>query len=155
MRDRLTGKEFQQELFKKIKSRLPGNTQLSHAIAELLHISESTAYRRLNGEVLFSTDELLQLVQHFQLSVDDLLNTTNKDFLFSGELMENNSTSFLKYLTSMGDMLQHVSEKNGQLTCFNKDVPIFYQFCFPELAWFKYFFWQNGFTGILENSHAR
>jgi plasmid maintenance system antidote protein VapI len=155
MRNETTGTQFQQELFKKIKSRLTANTQLSHEIAERLHLSEATAYRRINGEAPLSVEELVQLVQHYQLSVDDLLNIHSNQFLFSGHLMDSSGNSFLNYLSNLGNTLQLVSENNGQLTCFNKDIPIFYQFFFPELAWFKFFFWQKHILLVPELQHRK
>jgi hypothetical protein len=143
MKNNTSGKEFQLKLIQRVKTRIQANSQLSSEIAALLNISIASAYRRMNGEQLLTIEELLLLIKHYQLSVDDLSDIKNNQYQFSGHLMDNTAGSFKKYLENMGNSLKMIADNNGQLTCFNKDIPIFYQFFYPELAWFKFFFWQK------------
>ncbi len=143
MKNNTSGKEFQLRLIQKVKSKIKTNSQASSEIASLLNISNASAYRRINGEQLLTIEELLLLIKRYQLSIDDLSNVKNNQYQFSGHLMDHTSGSFMKHLENMGNSLKMIADNNGTLTCFYKDIPIFYQFFYPELAWFKFFFWQK------------
>ncbi len=135
--------DIQKEFFKQIKTKLPGNKQLSPEIASVLNVSEVSAYRRINGEIQLTFEEILILVNTFAVSIDNLALKSTDQYFFSGYLLDGTAGSFSQYLKNMADALAGINESNGQLICFNKDIPVFYQFFFPELAWFKYYFWQK------------
>jgi BetR domain len=143
MKNNTAAKEFQSQVINRLREKLEKKTQVSAELAGLFNISNASAYRRISGEQLFTIEELLLLMKHYNLSVDNLLNTKNNQYQFSGYLMDGTANSFYKYLENMGNSLKMVADNNGSLACFNKDIPIFYQFYFPELAWYKFYFWQK------------
>jgi hypothetical protein len=63
---------------------------------------------------------------------------------FSGKLIDREVFDFEDYLIGIASQLQifeHAVEKEMYL--FNKDIPIFLHFMFPELATFKCYFWSR------------
>jgi hypothetical protein len=57
---------LQEEVFNKIKSVLPPHLSLASAVANALHISEDSAYRRIRGEKPLSLPEFEMLCSKFQ-----------------------------------------------------------------------------------------
>jgi hypothetical protein len=66
------GINLQNYLFALIKNQLPVNISLVNKIAELLEISNDSAYRRLRCETLLNIGEVMLLCNHFKLSIDAL-----------------------------------------------------------------------------------
>jgi hypothetical protein len=155
MKNDTAAREFQAQIISRLREKLEKKAQVSAELAGLFNISNASAYRRISGEQLFTIEELLLLIKHYHLSVDDLLNTKNNQYRFSGYLMDGSGVSFFRYLENMGNSLKLIADNNGKLTCFNKDIPIFYQFYYPELAWFKFFFWQKHILLVPEYQHLK
>ena len=57
-------KPLQDYLFQQVKEKLPKNVQLVDAVADLLHLSNDSAYRRIRGETPLVLDELQLILQH-------------------------------------------------------------------------------------------
>ena len=64
--------DIQMQLFHKIRDQLPDHVSLVDDIAELLEISNDSAYRRIRGEKQLSLQEVKKLCQHYRFSIDDL-----------------------------------------------------------------------------------
>lgn len=71
-------------LFQRIKEILPQHDSLVDTISEILHISSDSAYRRIRGETPLVLDEARILCQHFNLSLDQLLETKKRSDSFQG-----------------------------------------------------------------------
>ena len=65
--------DIQNQLFNQIKDRLPENLSLVDEIADLLEISNDSAYRRIRGDKALEFEELGKLAKHFKISLDDSL----------------------------------------------------------------------------------
>jgi len=77
----------QQIFFQHVKSNLAAHLSLVDEIAELLNISNDSAYRRIRGEKPLSFEELKTLCAHYKISLDQLFHLNNNSFLFSGPLI--------------------------------------------------------------------
>jgi hypothetical protein len=64
--------DIQMQLLQKIRDQLPDHVSLVEDIAELLEISNDSAYRRIRGEKQLSLQEVKKLCQHYRFSIDDL-----------------------------------------------------------------------------------
>jgi hypothetical protein len=136
--------ELQQTFFQHIKSRLPGHLALVDEVAELLSISNDSAYRRIRGEKPLSFEEVQKLCRHFQISLDHVLNINSTSTVFYGSWVDKESFDFDKYLLDMLHQLQAMEHKPGCRMYYEaKDIPPFHHFQYPELAAFKYFFWMR------------
>jgi hypothetical protein len=68
----------QQIFFRHIKASLAGHLSLVDEVADLLNISNDSAYRRIRGEKLLSFEEIQILCTHYKISLDQLFHL-NKD----------------------------------------------------------------------------
>lgn len=134
--------ELQVTLFKYIKSSIPPNLSFVDEIAEVLNISNDSAYRRIRGEKEVTFDEIQKLSERFKISVDKILNLKNGSLNFSGHFIQHDTFNFLNYLDDIYANLAYIESRcEKEIYYFSKDIPIFYYYMFPELAAFKIFVW--------------
>jgi hypothetical protein len=136
--------ELQMQLFHKIREMLPPASSLSDEVAEVLNISNDSAYRRIRGEKPLVIDEIFALCQRFNLSIDEIFKTKTKGDSFLCRIIETKDISFEDYLKTMyNNLLQIQMLRNPEIIYSAKDIPIFHHFLFPKLAAFKIFFWSK------------
>jgi hypothetical protein len=144
---------LQTEVFSIIKSSIPPYVSLAEAISETLNISNDSAYRRIRGEKPVSIDELAKLAAKYKFSVDRILSLESDSYIFSGKLANaNHLDSWLEMsLLQFENMAKY---ENAHIYYLAKDLPLAHFFNRPELASFKFFFWQktilkeNEFKGV-------
>lgn len=139
-------KELQISFFKKIKEKIPSHVSLPDIISEYLNISNDSAYRRIRGEKALTLDEIEVLVSKTNISLDQFfkVSPSSNEIAFSGKLIDREVFDFDDYLTRIARQLKvfdQATEK--EMFLFNKDIPIFLHFIFPELATFKCYFWSR------------
>ena len=115
-------------------------------MADLLNISEDSAYRRIKNPRSLRADELIVLAKEFDIDLNKLAQT-NPNWL-SGEYKPLNfenytSTDFYKELESKLDRCIHLP--HSQITYGAKEIPFFYYMWFPALAAFKTYIWNREF----------
>ena len=138
--------ELQIKLFKEVKELLPAHLSLPDEMASLLGVSVDSAYRRIRGEKLMDVEELMRICQKFNLSFDKLVNVNHSAYLFRGELVNETSYQFKDWLFAIAQQMQRTLQGPAPELIFQaKDLPVFHFFQIPELATFKYFFWQKSF----------
>lgn len=137
--------QLQITLFQYIKSVVPANISFVDEIADILNISNDSAYRRIRGEKEITFEELQKLSNRFKISIDQVLNLKNDMMLFSGNFIGAGDFDFMKYLDEVvyANLVYIESCKQKELFYFSKDIPVFYYCMFPELAVFKFFFWMK------------
>jgi hypothetical protein len=136
--------EIQQLFFQHIKSKLPSNFSLVDEIAEVLSISNDSAYRRIRGEKALTIEDIQKLCRKFQVSLDHIMSIESNSTVFFGSWVDKESFDFEKYLKDMHLQLELMLKSNGCSMYYEaKDIPPFHHFQFPELAAFKYFFWMR------------
>jgi hypothetical protein len=136
--------ESQEFLFQRIKEQLPVNASLVETVAEILHISTDSAYRRIRSETPVILDEAKILCQHYNLSLDKLLQIESNSTLFKHVRIDIKNYQYQQYLQDMGKKLQYVNSfKNKELIYRTKDIHFFHNFYFHPLIAFRYFFWMK------------
>lgn len=138
--------EFQSQefLFHRIKELLPPHASLVDTVAEILHISGDSAYRRIRGETPVVLDEARELCQHFKLSLDQLLNVQSGSTLFQNVRIDLKNYSYEKYLTDLIKQVLYVNSFiHKEIIYLTKDMPIFHNFYYKPLIAFRYFFWMK------------
>jgi hypothetical protein len=135
----------QQVFFQHIRNNLPAHLSFVDEIAELLNISNDSAYRRIRGEKEVSFEELRTLCAHFKISLDQLLYLNSESVIFTGRYADHSTFSFEEYLEKniLGQLQFMNSFERKELMYLNKDIPIFHLLNFHELAAFKFFFWMK------------
>ncbi|MEO5984516.1 MAG: helix-turn-helix domain-containing protein [Ferruginibacter sp.] len=136
--------QSQQAFFNHIKSLLPAHLSMVDEIAELLGISNDSAYRRIRGDKPIGLDEIQKLCRHYKLSLDQLLQLNSDTVIFSAQLDDERAYNFNIYLKGILGKLQLIhSLPQCEFYCFNKDIPMFYFMQFPVLSAFKFFCWKR------------
>ena len=134
----------QQIFFQHIKSNLAAHLSLVDEVAELLKISNDSAYRRIRGEKPLTFEEMKTLCVHYNLSLDQLFHLNNNSYLFSGPLSNNHNFGMEEYLENLLNQLNYFNSfENRELYYLGKDLYIFHCFGFHELTIFKVFFWMK------------
>jgi BetR domain len=134
----------QQIFFNHIKELMPSNISFVDEIADVLNISNDSAYRRIRGEKPIALEEIKKLCIKFKISLDQLLHLNSESVIFTGKLAEPQNFNFELYLQDF--LRQHEiinSFEQKELLILPKDVPVYHYYNFPELAAFKYFFWMK------------
>jgi len=151
----MDGSQMQQAFFQQINAHLPPNLSLVNEVADVLQISNDSAYRRIRGEKSICLIELQKLAHHFKVSVDQLLHLTSDSGTFSGKYIKEDNFNFKEYLERMVQDLQYINSfKNKEITFLSKDIPMFHYLAFPELAAFKYFFWMKTILLFSQLAHT-
>ena len=134
----------QQLFFQHVKNNLPPHLSMVDEVAELLEISNDSAYRRIRGEKAISFEELRTLCSHFRISLDQLFHLTTDTLLFEGKFVNHANFDFDGYLQGLLQLLTYTdSFQRKEILFMSKDLSIFHHFNFPELAAFKSFFWMK------------
>ncbi len=141
----------QQLFFNHIKSKLAPHLSLVDEVAELLNISNDSAYRRIRGEKPIGLDEIQLLCNKYKVSLDQLLQIQTNTVIFSGNKIDLAGFTLNEYFQDMINQLTFFSTlDNPHFYYYNKDIPIFHFMQFPELNAFKLFFWKRTVLGYSE-----
>lgn len=136
--------DVQQRFFQHIKDNLPAHLSLVDEVAELLNISNDSAYRRIRGEKAISFEELQVLSSQYKISLDQFLHLQSDAILFSGRVNMTSETVFEDYLKNVLFQFQTINSfQKKHMYVLMKDIPPFVHFQIPELALFKFYFWMK------------
>jgi hypothetical protein len=135
---------IQQLLFQQIKQNLPANLSMVHEISELLGLSYDSAYRRIRGEKELSLDELAKLCTRFSISLDALMGMRANHVVFLNHQLDPEKFHIKQWLTVIREDIKRIHQAHEKEIIYAaKDPPIFHYFHFPEIAAFKFFFWEK------------
>ena len=135
---------MQEYLFRRIREKLPIESSLADVVAELLHVSNDSAYSRIRGETPLVLDEAQILCEAFSISLDQTLNNKENSVTFTAFNLNNENYSFKSYLRDILHNLKLVSScDQKEIIYLTKDFSIFHNFLFRPLFAFRYFFWMK------------
>ena len=145
--------QSQEFLFQRIKELLPPHASLVDMVAETLHISSDSSYRRIRGETPLVLDEARVLCQHFKISLDQLLNVKEGSTLFQNVRIDLKNYSYEKYLTDLVKQVKYINSFiHKEVIYLTKDMALFHNFYYQPLIAFRYFFWMKT---IMQNPDFR
>ena len=128
----------------KLKDVTPPNISLVDELADLLQVSNDSAYRRIRGETTLSIDEVVLLCNHYKISFDSFNNQHSGTVTFNCKSLGNNDNSLEEYLTGILTDLKNIqSFDKKEIIYAAEDIPVFHNFKFPELTAFKLFYWNK------------
>lgn len=135
----------QSKLMQRLKESLPSNISLVDELADLLGVSNDSAYRRLRGETALSIEEISAICKHFNLSFDAFINSNDNGLVtFSYHQLNSHVNSYKDYLLNINNDLGKIMQfEEKQIIYAAEDVPIFHHFYHPELTAFKIFYWNK------------
>ena len=143
--------QIQQLFFNHIRAKLPVHLSFVDEVAELLNISNDSAYRRIRGEKPMGLDEIQVLCNKYQVSLDQLLQIKTNTVIFTDDRVDHLSSGFNKWLQFVaGNLAMFNALQNPKMYWFSKDLSVFSFIPFPELTAFKFFFWKRTLLGYPE-----
>jgi hypothetical protein len=148
--------DIQMQLFQRIRDQLPGHVSFVEEIAEILEISNDSAYRRIRGEKQISLQEVQKLAKIFNLSLDDLTGGQFDTVTFKANFLDGNNYSFTDWLDNLLQFTLEAS-RNDETEIFFilNELNIFHLIQFPEVCAFKLFFWQKSNLDFPDFREAR
>ena len=136
--------DIQLRLIRMIRDQLPDHVSMVDEIADLLELSNDSAYRRIRGEKPLSLHELQKLAVKFQISLDDLIGNPNNSVTFRTNFLEENSYSFMDWLKSVLQFTLGASTAtDAEVIFILNELSIFHIIEVPEVCAFKLFFWKK------------
>jgi hypothetical protein len=133
---------LQLQLFGYLKEVIPAHLSMVDELGDLLHLSSDSVYRRIRGEKELSINELKKICDHYQLSLDHLLDVNQESVLFKAPGMNQLSVEFVDYLSDMLKQFKYFNSfEKKEMNYLCKDSTLWNFYLFPELAAFKTFFW--------------
>lgn len=135
---------LQKVFFQQIKNIAPANISLVEEIANILNISNDSAYRRIRGEKQMSFEEIQKLAVHFKVSLDQILHLREDSFIFNGRFINSSDFTYKNWLQTCIVHLEQIDKsKPKHLFYLAKEIPFYYYFLFPEIAAFKSYFFMK------------
>jgi transcriptional regulator with XRE-family HTH domain len=123
---------------------LPAHLSLVDEVADLLSISNDSAYRRIRGEKPISLEEMQKLATHFKISLDQFLHLQSDSFIFTGKLANATDHVFERWMENLLKQVIFINSfEHKHMYYLLKDIPPMQQFLSPELTCFKSFFWRK------------
>ncbi len=148
-----TNHDVQRYFFEAIKHRLAKNISLVDEIANLLNVSNDSAYRRIRGEKLLDIQEVAALCQRYNISFDGFLGLNANAVNFEYKAVDDDF-HFFQYLEYIHSRLALINQfETKDLYFAAKDIPFFHHFQFPGLAYFKSYFWMRSILEYEEYEH--
>lgn len=133
---------YSERFFALLAEYLDPKLKIADVVADVLDISKDAAYRRLRGETDLGLAEALQLSHHAGFSLSALEASHQGTVRFSRGNFIKSFEDYETYLSQSLKQLERIARvENHKLYYLAKDIPIFYQFAFPNLAAFKMYVW--------------
>ena len=143
--------EMQDVFIKHLKQIVPTNVSLVDDIADLLKISNDSAYRRLRNETELSLDETYKICQHYKISIDSVFSQKGDSVTCNYIKLTDSVENFESYLTSLLTQLVRLQKSDeAKIIYAAEEIPIFHSFFSKQLAAFKLFYWQRSVLNIPE-----
>ena len=136
--------KIQAYLFQQVKEKLPTGTSLADTIAEVLNISQDSAYRRLRNETPLILEEAKLLCEQFQLSLDQLFQLSANSVVFENVDVNVKENTFKGFLSGILKHLHYLaSSKEKKIIYLATDITVFHYFIYKPVFAFRYFFWMQ------------
>lgn len=132
---------LQEHLFQRIREKLPPGSSLAEVVAEHLHVSLDSAYRRIRGETPLVLEEAGLLCAAFGISLDHQLGAAEQALAFTAFEPAGDLAAYLRQWLHRLEQWQEAARP--QLIYFCKDLPLFHELLIPELLEFRYYFWMR------------
>lgn len=151
MNDKKSAFEMQALFITHLKNTVPSSVSLADDIADLLKISNDSAYRRLRNETVLSLDETYKICKHYRISADAIFSKQTNAVTCNYIKLTDSAENFESYLLSLENQLKQISKaENAKIIYAAEEIPIFHSFHSEKLSAFKLFYWQRSVLNIKE-----
>ena len=132
-------KMIQRRLFDHVRERT-SPSGFMRELSNILHLSNSSLYKRINGNVTITLSEFLTLCKHYEVSADELLDINNDEVRFQFQALHDPVHSYDEFLLPiLADLEKMLIHEDRYIYYATNELPFFHQFLYPELTAFKYF----------------
>ena len=148
--------QIQEVFIKKLKESVPPNVSLAEELADLLKVSNDSAYRRLRNETDFTLKEVYTVAKHFNISVDSLFSYKSDYVTCNYIKLTDSADNFEKYLSGIAKQMKPlVSLENRKIFYAAEEIPIFHSLGEEPLKAFKLFYWQRSVLNVPEYQNKK
>lgn len=135
---------IQARFFQLVRQRIDPHLSFVDELAELLELSNDSAYRRIRGETSLTFEELAKLSKHFGVSIDALMDSSSNELIFQYRPLNEANFNFLDYLEYIESNVKMIAAADDkEVVYIANEIPLFHLMHVPEVAAFKLFFWQK------------
>ncbi len=134
-----------ERLIQSIKKSLPDNIQIVSYITDLLSMSRQAAYRRMNGEVPFTLDEVVTIADDLKLSLDRILERKDtKRAVFNLNLIDYNDPmeNYYKILKGYIDIFETMAKNaDASINSAFNIIPYSFSLNYDHISKFLLYKW--------------
>ncbi|MDW3197185.1 MAG: helix-turn-helix domain-containing protein [Cytophagales bacterium] len=144
---------LQKTFFERIQEdRHAEDENFAQELARFLNISETSAYRRINGSTPLTFNELQRVAKYYEVTLDEHFELDGEridpEVNFSWKYGKDAEQAYLGFLKWLLNDLEQTDAEHSRVIFHAKDFPVFFNFIYPEIGEFKSFFWQKTFIRI-------
>jgi len=132
----------QNHFFELVQTRLESEELIVDKVAEVLHLSRDSAYRRIRGITDLSVREMVTLARYYGIGLNKLLGEHENAVVFHRRPFIKSLDDFKNHLIGELQELENIrSYSDHHVYIQAKDIPVFHLFRFPKLAAFQLYIW--------------
>jgi hypothetical protein len=139
--------EFHRYLFEHIKRNAKPETVLAQELVALLQQSKANIYKKLNGNVPFSGEEIVRLARHFGISLDQYIHNGHSGFdkvSFDYSLPQHQPRTPLQFLEKIRYDMERIAQLPQPMIRYaSNEVPIFHSIMSRNVLAFKLYVWSR------------
>ena len=146
--------DLQNQLFETVRQRAQNPKRWIDEVAEVLCKSKHAIYKKIQGEVCLSLDEVVTLATHYRLHLDPLIRPgTVLSFEFP---FQNNSYHYTEYLANIHAQIEMArSLPEVRIWHTGIELPFIHDHLFPDLVAFKFFIHSQTIWADKVREHTR
>lgn len=138
---------IQQRLLSMIQDQIPDRFSLVYELSELLGISTDSVYRRLRTETLLNIQEIQKICLHFNISFDSICGCDQTGLISFRYQPIKEISDFRNWMRIIAEDLRTIQKRgDGHIIYAAIDIPIFHNFRFPLVSFFKSLYWLKSIT---------
>lgn len=138
---------IQQRLLGLVQDQTPDKYSLVYELSELLGLSTDSVYRRLRSETLLNITEIQKICLHYNISYDSICGCEDSGLVSFQYKPVKDLADFNDWFTALASDLKSLQNKeNAHVIYAAIDIPIFHNFRFPLVSYFKSLYWLKSIT---------
>jgi hypothetical protein len=146
----------QQRLLGMLQDLTPDKYSLVYELSELLGVSTDSIYRRMRGETLLDINEIQNICLHYNLSFDSICGSERTELVSFRYQPVIELSDFRKWLGTIENNLKSLqNKKDAHIIYAAIDIPVFHNFRFPLVSFFKTLYWLKSITNHPDYQHIK
>jgi hypothetical protein len=138
---------IQQRLLGLVQELTPDKYSLVFELSELLGLSTDSVYRRMRGETLLDINEISKICLRYDISFDSICGSDQTgmvSFLYHPVI---ELADYRKWMETIAANLKSMlNNKDAHIYYAAIDIPVFHNFRFPLVSFFKSLYWLKAIT---------